>query len=137
MTIQKPTPNKSRHLQLQRRASDKIDYNRERPTFCLRFIDRVYCISCCEQDDKAAFADTLVQMSKLTWNELRQAHRHGIGSEKIERTAIKRPIPSHITEDVALLAFRFSGKKSMVGYRMKEMFHIIWFDRDFTLYDHG
>jgi hypothetical protein len=76
-------------------------------------------------------------MSQLTWNELRQAQRHGIGSEKIDRKSITRPIPSHITEDVTFLAFRFSGKKSMVGYRMKEMFHIIWFDRDFKLYDHG
>jgi len=137
MTIQKPIPNKSKHLQSQRRASDKIDYNREKPTFCLRFVDRSYCISSCNHEDKAAFSDTLVQMSQLTWNELRQAQRHGIGSEKIDRKSITRPIPSHITEDVTFLAFRFSGKKSMVGYRMKEMFHIIWFDRDFKLYDHG
>ena len=76
-------------------------------------------------------------MSQLTWNEIRSAHRHGLGGEKIDRTAIKRPIPSHVTEDVTFLAYRFSGMKPMVGYRLKEMFHIIWLDRDFTLYDHG
>jgi hypothetical protein len=137
MTIQKPTPNKSKHIQLLRRASDKIDYNRVKPTFCLWYIDRLYCISCCDHEEKAGFADTLLQLSQMTWNEIRSAHRHGLGGEKISRDAIKRPIPEHVTDDVTFIAFRFSGKKPMVGYRMKEMFHIVWLDRDFTLYDHG
>lgn len=76
-------------------------------------------------------------MSQMTWNELHIAPKHGAGSEKISRTAIKRPIPQHITEDVSLLAFRFDGKKPMVGYRSGPTFHIVWFDRNFILYDHG
>jgi hypothetical protein len=136
MTIQRPIPNKGRHIQLHRRATDKINYDREKPTFCLRFIDPSYCITRCNQEEQSAFVDTLVRMSKMTWMELRGAHRHGLGSEKIDRAAIKRPIPPHITEDVAFLAFRFSGMKPMVGYRMQGMFHVVWFDRDFTLYNH-
>jgi hypothetical protein len=60
-----------------------------------------------------------------------------MGCEKIARDAIRRPIPPGVTEDVTFLAFRFHGMKPMVGYRVNEMFHIIWFDRDFTLYDHS
>ena len=76
-------------------------------------------------------------MSRMTWNQLRSAPHLGMGCEKIEQNEIKRPIPAYITKDVTLLAFRFHAKKPMVGYRVREMFHIIWFDRDFTLYDHG
>jgi hypothetical protein len=115
----------------------KRDYDRERPTFCLRFVDPNYCITACDTEDKAAFADKIRRMSQMTWVELRMAPRHGMGSEKINRSAIKRPIPTHIPEDAALLAFRFSGMKEMVGYRMQGMFHIVWFDCDFSLYDHG
>jgi len=25
----------------------------------------------------------------------------------------------------------------MVGYRQGHIFHVLWLDRDFTLYDHG
>lgn len=114
----------------------KIDFDRQKPIFCLRYIDPEYCISKCDKDDKAAFADKLLQMSQMTWVEIRMAHRHGAGAEKIARDSIHRPIPESVPEDAPLLAFRFSGKKPMVGYRMQNLFHILWFDRDFTLYDH-
>ncbi len=60
-----------------------------------------------------------------------------MGFETITRGAISRPVPAHITEDVTFIAFRFSGMKPMVGYRVDGMFHIIWFDCTFNLYDHG
>lgn len=137
MTIKTPIPNKSRHLHLQRRASDKIDYNREKPTFCLRNVDAQYCITTCDQRDKAAFADKIRRLSCMTWNQIISADRHGMGFEKIPRESIRPSIPLHITEDTVIIAFRFSGMKPMVGYRSQSMFHIIWFDRDFNLYDHG
>lgn len=136
MTIHKPRPNKGRRVGLDP-AIEKIDYNREKPTFSLQFIDPEYCITCCDKDEKASFADMLRNMSQMTWNELRNAPRHGMGSEKIDQKAIKQPIPQGVTEDVTFLAFRFHALKPMVGYRVRETFHIIWFDRNFTLYDHG
>jgi hypothetical protein len=114
----------------------RVDYNREKPTFCLRFLDPSYCISVCDDDDKICFVDKIRRMSQMTWNDLIQADRHGMGQEKIPRYKIRRPIPPHITDDVTLLGFRFSGKKAMVGYRTEGTFHIVWFDRDFTLYEH-
>ena len=137
MTIQTPALSKSKHLKLRRRASDNVDYNRERPTFCLRYVDRNYCITGCGTDDKAAFADKIRRLSQMTWNEIISAHRHGMGFETIPRNAIRSRIPSQITEDATLIAFRFSGLKPMVGYRAQSMFHIIWFDCSYNLYDHG
>lgn len=118
-------------------AEIRTDYDREKPTFCLRFIDPQYCISKCDRDEKSAFVDKIFRMSQMTWLQLRMADRHGMGSEKLARAAIRRPIPAQISEEVAILAFRFSGLKTMVGYRQGQMFHVVWFDRDFTLYDHG
>jgi len=135
MTIKKPKPNSGRRFGLDT-IEATTDFNRQKPIFSLQFVDPPYCISCCDKDEKASFAGMLLNMSKMTWNELRNAPRHGMGCEKISHDAIHRPIPAGITEDVTLLAFRFHAKKTMVGYRVKEIFHIIWFDRDFTLYDH-
>ena len=131
--IKRRTPERGRRITV---SEPKIDYDQEKPVFCLRFVDPVYCITLCDKDDKAAFAEKIRQMSQMTWVQLRTAHRHGAGSEKISHDAIKRPIPTNVPEDATLLAFRFSGMKPMVGYRMQNLFHIIWFDRDFTLYDH-
>lgn len=72
----------------------------------------------------------------MTWIQIRGAHRHGLGTEKIEKSAIKVPIPTVVTEDVSLLAFRFSGKAPMVGFRERDVFHVLWFDRDYSLYKH-
>lgn len=120
-------------------APDSRTENPDRlsPVFSLRHIQQDYCISRCDQDDKAAFADQLALLSKLTWSEIKFAPKHGLGSEKIARSSFKVPIPNDVKEDVTFLAMRYNGRKAMVGFRDRAVFHILWFDRDFTVYDHG
>jgi hypothetical protein len=113
-------------------ASSRTQY----PSFSLRYCDPAYCISKCEISEKAAFADQLRILSQKTWAELYSSPRHGIGCEKIIQT-LNRPLPSHLQPDQTIIAFRFDGNKPMVGYRDGNIFYIIWFDRDYTLYDHG
>jgi hypothetical protein len=116
--------------------SDPPD-DEQRPKFCLQYLADKFCISRCTREEKAAFADRLRELSSLTWRQLRQAGRGGQGYETIAQDSIKAPIPTHITEDVRLIAFRFFGKAPMVGYRERTVFHIVWFDRQFKLYDHS
>jgi hypothetical protein len=110
----------------------------EHPIFCLKYLDRnYYSLRACTKEEKAAFADTLDRLSQLTWAEISKSHRHGLGYEKIARNSIRAAIPSHVKEDVIFIAFRFYGKAPMVGYRTDAIFHILWIDRDFTLYQHS
>jgi|SRR6185312_195450 len=114
-----------------------VDYGRKTPVFCLHYVVPDYCITLCDAADKLAFVKRIRQFSGMTWNEIVQADRHGLGREQIPQKAIRKQIPSHITKDVSLIALRFSGLKPMVGYQRNDVFHVIWFDRDFDLYDHG
>ena len=117
---------------------DNLSPENRKLLFSFQYIDAHYCISHCEKEDKAALADQLRLLGSKTWAELHQAGRHKIGYEKIPQKAIKRKVPSHLEkEDITFLAFRFAGLKPMVGYRDREIFHIIWFDRNYSLYDHG
>ncbi|MGA1282897.1 MAG: hypothetical protein ACO34J_02350 [Prochlorothrix sp.] len=109
----------------------------QKPVFSLQFVSQEYGLSACTQEEKAAFADTLYRLSQLSWNAILSAPRHGLGCEKISRESIKSAIPAHITEEVNFIAFRFCGKAPMVGYRDGNIFHVIWLDRTFKLYDHG
>lgn len=136
MTIKAPRATKGSKIGLDPAAAN-IDYNREKPLFSLQFIDSQYCITHCDKDEKASFADMLRAMSQMTWNELRNAPKHGLGCEKINHSSIRRSLPAGITEDVIFLAFRFHAKKPMVGFRLKNVFHIVWLDRNFTLYNHN
>lgn len=109
----------------------------QKPIFALCYLRRDYCLSTCSKDEKAAFADTLHKLSQITWNEISSSSRHGVGYERISRDAIRSGIPAHLKEDVNFIAFQFFGKAPMVGYRDENIFHVIWIDRAFSLYDHG
>jgi len=138
MVFRKPQPTKGKKLLLSEASeAARPDYNREPPSFCLRYVDREYCITRCSDKDQLAFVDRMLKLSQMTWLDIIQADRHGFGREKIDRTAIRRPIAGHITEDVTFIALRFSGRKPMVGYQRDRTFHIVWFDCAFDLYDHG
>lgn len=96
-----------------------------------------YGLDACELREKGDFADALDKRSQLAWNDLQNAPKHGLGAEKIPQNRIQASIPPHVTPDVTFLAFRFSGRKAMVGYRQERLFYVLWLDRNFTLYDHG
>jgi hypothetical protein len=55
------------------------DPERLPPKFSLRYVNRKYCITQCTKDERAAFAVRLRELSELTWAQLRQADRHGLG----------------------------------------------------------
>lgn len=97
-----------------------------------------YSVTCCDAANQAALAERLFRLSRLTWTQIQNAQRHGFGSEKIERSAIKgAAIPASVTEDVTFLALRYNGKAPMVGYRDGRTFHVLYLDHTFNLYNHG
>jgi hypothetical protein len=111
-------------------------YDQRHPVFSLQYLQSNHCISRCEMAEKAKFADTLRKLSQFTWLDLKLTGRHQLGYEKIEKNSLKVGIPAHLTEDINIIAFRFDGKKSMVGYRINDIFYIVWVDRNFSVYKH-
>ena len=134
MKIKKRPPDRGRNIVA--RIDNEPLPEQQPPLFSLRYIDREFCLSACNKDEKAAFADTLHRLSQLTWSQIRQAPRHGLGYEKIDRDSIRGAIPGHVTEDVNFIAFRFFGLAPMVGYRDRATFFVIWLDRTYSLYPH-
>ena len=118
------------------RETVDLPQEQQSPLFSLRYMNKDYSLSQCTKDEKAAFADTLYKLNQLTWSEINACPRHGLGHEKIARSSIRSPIPSHLKDDVNFIGFRFCGMAPMVGYRDGAVFYVIWLDRDFTLYPH-
>jgi hypothetical protein len=73
----------------------------------------------------------------MTWLEIKQAPRHGLGAEKIHKGVIRCPIPARVSEDATLLAIRYNGMHPMIGYRDGRIFHILFMDHTMDLYNHG
>ena len=118
-------------------SQKKVDSNSLSPSFSLKYLQNNYHLSDCTSEEKLSFLDALLKRSKMRWSEIEQANKSGLGKENIDRNSIKAPIPSIVKEDTKIWALRFRGKAPMVGYREGEIFHILWIDRNFTLYDHS
>ncbi len=100
-------------------------------------VEGKYCFSKLDKAEKAAVASSIFKRKSMTWNDIIKSPKHGLGAEKISATAIKAAQPRFIHEDVEFyLAFRFKGKSPMVGYRVNSMFYVLWFDKNFNLYNH-
>lgn len=131
-----PEPTQGKHFGVAK-FSKAESSNTQKPRFSLEHLRKAYCLSHCTKDEKVAFANRLLELSQLTWAQLNIADRHKMGYETISRDAIRDGIPSVLTDDERLIAFRFNGLAPMVGFRREATFYVVWFDRGFTLYAHG
>jgi hypothetical protein len=133
-SFKSPSINKSSKF----RVPEIPNYNNMPPIFSLeKIVGDNYCFSKLDDIDKKQFAESIFKRKNIEWKDIYSLDKHGLGMEKIPKSEIKGSIPSFITEDMNdFLVFRFSGKKPMVGYREKNIFYVLWFDKDFTLYKH-
>lgn len=109
----------------------------ESPTYCFKYLQPEWGLEECTQEEKAALASALIKRSKMQWSQLRDAGRHGLGYETIDRNGIRASIPPTLTDDIRFIAFRFHGKAPMVGFRDGATLRLLWLDRNFCLYDHS
>lgn len=132
--IKTPTIKKGNRITI----PENINYDTKPPVFSLERVQSGnYCFSILNQEDKAQFAESIFKRRSLTWSEIKNINRHGLGFEKISKDAIKTSLPPFIKDDVEhFIAFRFNGMKPMVGYRVKDIFYVLWFEHNFTLYSH-
>jgi len=121
------------------KANEPTNYDTLPPIFSLERVQSGdYCFSKLSQEDKSQFAEAIFRRKSLMWRDIKKIDRHGLGFEKISKNSIKTGIPASITEDEThLLAFRYSGRKAMVGQRVNNIFYVLWFDHNFSLYNHG
>jgi len=120
------------------KSVEPINYDKLPPIFSLEKIQHgKYCLSSLNQEHKAMFSEAIYRRKSTSWNEIKRLDRHGLGTEKISKSSIKAAIPKFITDDVNdFLVFRYKGMNPMVGYRQRDVFFVLWFDHDFTLYEH-
>lgn len=94
--------------------------------------------NCCEEDDRLSLAKRIFMLSREPWRKIRGASNKGLGSEEIPRHQIKRPVPQSVTEDVEHFhSLHYVGNKRFIGYKVGQIFYILWIDHNFKVYKHG
>lgn len=107
------------------------------PIFCFKYLHSDFDFTYCDTDEKKQFLEQILRLSKMTWEEINLAPRHGLGSEKISVSSIKPKCPDFITEDVNyLLALRFDARKPFLIHRDRFIAHVIFIDNKFSVYKH-
>lgn len=115
---------------------ETIDYNSHKPVFSFKHIKYGggCCISNCDKKERANIIDTLLRLSQKIWKSISSEPKTGLGYEMIPQHRFKRPIPSVITPDVAVLVFRYSQAGRIAGFRVKDIYHVVMVGGD--LYSH-
>jgi hypothetical protein len=135
MTFRNPQPNRGKNIRISPEVTVSEDWRKKNPSFSLQYTVPGYCVIDCDQEQKAAFASTLLQLGKRTWLEILQGNKHGSGSEKIPRKQMKVSVPAHISEDQEFFTVvRFFGKCPMIGYVDRGVYFIVWLDRNHICY---
>lgn len=123
-------PERGKRLKRREEGTSTDDF---KPLFSLSYIAKGYCVKDCEKEEQAAVALALQDISYLTWKELKNASRRGIGYENIY--FISKTIPEIATKK-QLIAFRIGKLARLIGFRERQTFFIIWIDTKGEVYKH-
>lgn len=134
LSLIKPVPSQAPAFNKDIESYLKIDY----PLFCFRHLQHTSFTECRDISFFPNFMKRLKNLSELGWNEIQTTQRHGFGMEKIPQEIIKPQLPTIITPEVRLFAFRAAvNNLPFVGFREGKIFHIIFIETTFgDIYDH-
>jgi hypothetical protein len=119
-------------------AAAEVNHEKSTPRFCLRHLVNGFGVSALETSGRAAFAVALEKRAQMTWQEIKQAPKHGLGTEMIPAAQIKASIPTQFSDSERFMVFRYDGKLPMGGVRAGDTFHVLWLEPTFgALYNHG
>lgn len=113
-----------------------LPLSQQKPSFVLECCHkRDFCFIRCNKAQKVGFADKLHELSQLTWSEIINANRQGLGQERIPE--LDRKKPSIAPKEAKIIGLRFHRKRRMAGFKDDNgTFHILWFDHNGKLYKH-
>lgn len=80
----------------------------------------------------AELMETFRRMEQLNWHEI---HKHrGLNYKQVDPRTFSKDLPEFISPDLSIYEVKVTKRARLFGYRLKNIFHIIWFDRNHEVY---
>lgn len=97
------------------------------------------CVSRSDKDHASSFAKHLRALSRMTWAEIGNAPREGLGYERFKHQDIWAKVAKAVPVDSLILVFRPSQSTRLVGYRQDDgTLVVVGLDATpFKTYKHG
>lgn len=74
----------------------------------------------------------------MTWRQVIMSDKHGLGSELIEVSSLKTPLPLSFEGNEKVMVMRYDGRLPMAGIRINDIYHLLWLEPSYgALYSHG
>lgn len=127
--ISPPPPKQGQHV-LAPESGDEAT-----PCWCFKHLQKGYSVEDLDRDQKAALIDSLSKRSHRTWSEIKTESRTKLGSEKIAEGSIRGGLPM-LVRGQTILCFRMGDSGRFLGVRNAQVFHLVWIDCTFSLYEH-
>ncbi|MFY9299178.1 MAG: hypothetical protein WAP20_08870 [Limnochordia bacterium] len=110
------------------------DYSEEQVVFSFKSCDtRQYQLRELTREQLACLENTLVKMSKMKWKDI--PGDHGLDYGPVTNPSnLRATIPQCVPPDCRLDYFDTSQKIRIFGYRYKNVFYIVWFDKNHVIY---
>ena len=120
-------------------SEETTNHNQKKPKLSFEFLSGDYCISQCQQREKAEIIDTLHKISQRTWQEIIQLGKSGIGYEQIKLSQLKCVSPKcKIFDNLdKVTIFHKPPKVPIVGFRVEDIFYVFCIDRTYNAYKHN
>lgn len=74
-------------------------------------------------------------LSQMIWKDINVLPREN-GTEIIDRSNLKVGLPQFMTEDIRILSIRFGSVERMIGYKLDNIFYILYLDVNCSIYSH-
>ena len=114
-------------------SNDRIDYNLCKPIFSFEFLQDGFNFKNRKKLQNEHFKTFLYKietLSNLTWLDIIRLPREN-GMENIK---LKIQTPNFITDDIQLKSIRFGKLERMIGYKMDNVFYLLYIDIDGSCY---
>lgn len=103
----------------------------------IHFSEKDYGLRDCTIKDLVSLIRKLKVLGTKTWTEISRSGKHELGCEILKTCELRKPLPSSVPANIdKVMCFRYKEKAPMIGFREGSVFHIVFLDRDFTLYQH-
>ncbi|MFD1675390.1 MAG6450 family protein [Alicyclobacillus fodiniaquatilis] len=103
------------------------------PTFAFDFVDEnKFCLWDADKNYHRGLVATWKKMRSLSWSEIK--NHTGLRMKRIET---KHTLPTNVSEDIELLEIRVSLEGRLHGFRIDELFQVLWFDPEHEVCPEG
>ncbi len=92
--------------------------------FSFRYLNTA-CVDTVDHVELSAFTKRLHVLSTMTWQQVMQAPREGLGHEKIPRAQVTVPITASADAE-HVLSFRYGDAQRILGRRDGALLHVLW-----------